>query len=226
MTRNYNPTIWGSVPVVAGTGTIKYTFRCRAPEAELETLGITPLLASEITSVTGYAIGVNSPKPPRAKKAISGVNVSTFCDSSLISSIESEGWTVSRAKKARNIRNSASVQTYVVTINGISYAWNLPKLPAGATIPASLADMGAVPAEAGQAGLVWGASFPKPPRGTFQITIASTTHNFSTYVSPTATLATGWAVTGGNYSLDDFKAAISKTAFTGSGGGTGGGTGG
>lgn len=145
----------------------------------------------------GLVIGANAPKPARGTKTrLLGRNietVSTFIDASRRNNLPS-GWSLGRPKVRRGRQTLKTVIVYV-TIRGIKYAWNLPK-DTYSRIKSQMAPLGIKLATSSDKDLVYGASYPKPPRaGTTLISGGGGIDHISTFVDPSKidSLPAGWS---------------------------------
>lgn len=176
------------------TGTIKYGFQASANTAtHRATLGHTVY-----NNQAGVFFGANSPKPNRATKEISGHSVSSFCDPSKIDALRAADWIITRTGRRRGLKTSGRSRTvYVEMPGGWNYAWNIT-----ADDVDLAADLGFSQAAAATANLIWGVSYPKPPRATRRIAGA----NHSSFIKPAAAtidaaVAAGWTVSAIDYDL-------------------------
>lgn len=163
--------------------TIKYGFKTNVEERIGREAGHTPVNAD----ITGLVIGANAPKPAQGtKKDVRGSVIqtySTFVDAGRLRSLPAN-WSVGKPKVRRGRATPKTVIAYV-TINGIKYAWNLPKTTQskiGATV---LTQLGIKIATSADKDLVFGSSFPKPPRvGSTKIGGGGGIDDISTYCDP------------------------------------------
>lgn len=140
------------------------------------------------TAIPGLVIGANAPKPARGTKTrVTGGRIqtfSTFVDAAKRNSLPS-GWTVARPKVRRGRQTSKTVIAYV-TIQGVNYAWNLPKDTYN-KIKGQIPILGIKIATSADKNLVFGASYPKPPKaGTTLASSGGGIDNISTFVDPSA----------------------------------------
>ncbi len=54
----------------------------------------------------GVFFGANSPKPPRATKEFASGTIGSYCSTDKISSLKSNGWTVSRQARIRGVKTA------------------------------------------------------------------------------------------------------------------------
>ncbi|MEP0868877.1 hypothetical protein NDA01_03575 [Trichocoleus desertorum AS-A10] len=144
----------------------------------------------------GMVIGANAPKPARGTKTriTSGKieTFSTFVDATKLNSLPA-GWSVSRPKVRRGRQTPKTVIAYV-TIRGVNYAWNLPK-STQSKIRTFLAALGIKIATTNDKDLVFGASYPKPPKaGIILPSGQGGIDTISTFVDPSVMdrLPDGW----------------------------------
>lgn len=195
------------VPLV-GYPLLRYAFRSKAIEEHRAALGQTVLL-DNVAEVTGYVIGANAPKPGRATKVFAALgNVSGFYNFNNLAELKAAKWKVTKGKNPPKASNGKLSSIVFVEINGIAYAWHSAKVT-GATQP-PVGEIGVTPVEPTTPNLVFGASFPKPPRGKIALADGSI---YSTYASPTAVIpeTSGWLVNydKSHYTLEDLKSYAS-----------------
>lgn len=184
-----------AVYVTPFTGsTIKYGFLTNTKEAEQTALGQTTI---DFTAAlpTGLCFGANAPKPGRASKVTATQSVSSYYSIAKAGTLKADGWRLSRPFIRRGGITSKTVGVYV-TLNGIKYAWMMPTETYN-KIESDLAGLGIELADANDKDLVWGASSPKPPKGSKVVD----TNIISTFVDPTKanSLPTGWSLSGKEY---------------------------
>ncbi|MBP0016242.1 MAG: hypothetical protein J7647_01640 [Cyanobacteria bacterium SBLK] len=169
MPRNYSKSdpVW--VPYRAKTDLIKYGFPCRLErDTAFSTLGINLIDVTALSEadLLGMVWGANSPKPPRATKKHDtnppGYE-STFCGNSatILAAARADGWKIRTGKSPRKPSETTRSKTVYVTINGINYAWQFAKLAQGVTV--DVTQIGVKDATSNDL-LVFGATFPKPPK--------------------------------------------------------------
>lgn len=179
--------VW--VDPFSGSG-IKYGFLTNVESARRTILGHNPV--NRANPPTALVFGANRPKPGRASKKFGTENTSSFYDVGQASALRADGWSLSRAKIRRGGSSNLST-AYYVTIEGIKYAWNMPNHTAN-RVGADLAGLGIQQATGNDRDLVWGASYPKPPRAIAQVG----NDRISTFVDPSRidSLPDGWASSG------------------------------
>jgi hypothetical protein len=136
---------------------ITYAFRTTIKETEGTVLGHTPLTAS--TAVAGLIFKANSPKPKRASKTFATGTSSSFIAPAAIAA----GWDIAKAKSNGRKSNSRFQIVVYVTINNVKYAWAMKKSQLK-LLADNLTALGIRKATGDETDLVFGASFPKPPR--------------------------------------------------------------
>lgn len=191
---------------MANPAGIKYGFRSGLRTGLRATFGQEVITAS--TALTGLIIGANSPKPPRASKQETAGIESSFCANEKINSLKADGWTITKPKRPGRAKTSGLAKTQYITLNGVKYAWNSPDFSEEA-VGTDVSVLGVTTATASEAGLIWGASFPKPPRMVKKVGEAGFSTTVSSFVDPTkidAGVTAGWrsAASGaGSYSQED-----------------------
>lgn len=149
------------VPLEAPYADHKYGFRTTLEASKGTILGHQTLDAS--TPVTGLIFKANHPKPKRASKTFAtGTNSSYIAPSAIVAAIAA-GWDIVKAKSnGRKSKSTFQVPVYV-TVNGVKYAWGMKKSQK-AKLGANFATLGIKEVTGTEQDLVFGASFPKPPR--------------------------------------------------------------
>lgn len=171
--------------------TLNYGFLTNIESSDGAVLGHT-IIDTAIPPATVF--GANAPKPARATRRFPDGIRSSFIDVGSITSARASGWSVGKARLRRGGQSALAVVVYV-SIQGIKYAWSMPKRLYN-QIQSDLPALGINVATAADADLVFGASSPKPPRAYQVNTGASGTDILSTYVDPNVTLPAGWSAPG------------------------------
>lgn len=217
MPRNYSDGFSAYVTLKSDTYTLKYGYKCRLQrDGSLPTLGIVKILPADVTSalMQNFVLGCNSPKPPRASKKFADVahgHESSFVSSDNMTAARADGWNLTQGKAWRKASSSDYSQTVYVTINGIKYAWISSRVPVALATGLDIGQVGVQVATAAEKNLIFGCSFPKPPRASRELTPDD---RFETFRDPSVeNIPAGWtAVTargkGGAYTLDDFKTKV------------------
>jgi hypothetical protein len=140
---------------------ITYGFRTTIKETEGTVLGHVALTAA--TPVAGLIFKANSPKPKRASKTFATGTSSSFIAPAAIAAAIAAGWDIVKAKPNGRKSNSRFQIVVYVTINTVKYAWAMKKSQLK-LLGDNLAALGIRKATGNETDLVFGASFPKPPR--------------------------------------------------------------
>jgi hypothetical protein len=206
MPRNFKNGVTVYVPLATIDG-VKYVFNSRNDDADRTVLGQTALTAT-ITDVTGFVVGCNAPKPGRATKRKGTGNESGFFDEAQRAALIAAGWRLQRGVAGRSPTASKGADFVYVTVNGVKYAWYCPRVPGATALDAMAVTMGVVKVGVNDE-VVYGCSFPKPPRFKYEIPGTGT---YSTFYEPSApTVPDGVEVTGGRTSLTDLKNLVKTT---------------
>lgn len=94
---------------------VVYGFRTNIASASSTKLGHVAILNGG-DYIRGVLLGVNSPKPPRAKKFFgtgTKANESSFVDKDAIDAARTDGWTISPANRAKRRKSSADRKSVV-----------------------------------------------------------------------------------------------------------------
>lgn len=188
MPRNYSARTLSYVTVAQGVN-IKYGFWSGLKTSLRDNYGQTEIIAS--TKVEGLVIGANSPKPYRASTKSSSGYESSWCSHDKVAALKKAGYQV-LSPKVRSASVTKLSKTVYVTINGIKYAWQMPLPPSGVDLTA----LGVKDATANDNDLVFGASFPKPPRVSKLIQTTDGGGLFSSFCDPSklSSLPDGWLI--------------------------------
>jgi hypothetical protein len=149
------------VPLEAPYADHKYGFRTTLESAKGTVLGHQTLDAT--TPVTGLIFKANHPKPKRASKTFATGTASSYIAPSAVAGAIAAGWDVSRARSNGYKSNSRFQIAVYVTVNGVKYAWAMRKSQK-AKLGANFGVLGIKEVTGTEQDLVFGASFPKPPR--------------------------------------------------------------
>lgn len=171
--------------------TLNYGFVTNIDQAQSAVLGHNEI-GSALPPATVF--GANAPKPARATKQFVGGSVSSFIDAGAITAARAAGWRVGRARLRSGGDSNFSLTVYV-TLQGIKYAWNMPRRLYN-RIQGDIGGLGVRVATNDDTDLVFGASYPKPPRA-YQISgVGDDTDVLSTFVDPSVDLPEGWKAVG------------------------------
>jgi hypothetical protein len=191
MPRNYKTRDVCYVAISLGSTTINYGFPSGLDDARRSDFGQT-VLTTALPS--NFCFGVNAPKPSRASRRFSTGYISSFCADDKVRTLKAAGYRTTR-KKIRGVITSGLSRTVYVTIGGIKYAWNRPNFVGAA--PASYSQLGVQEATATDTDLIFGATYPKPPRYAFEQEIGGEINVISSFVDP----SNAEAATGGGWQL-------------------------
>lgn len=192
-----------SVAMPAPYADIKYGFRTTVKESTSTILGHQALTVS--TPVTGLIFKANSPKPRRASRRTATGLESSFISASAIAAAVAAGFDIVKAKpNGRKSKTRLQVPVYV-TVNGVKYAWGMRKAQL-TKLGANLKTLGIIEATGAEQDLVFGASFPKPPRATSVTTSGESTISSSTFYDPSKEKAVqgAFSTAAGQYTAADW----------------------
>jgi hypothetical protein len=191
-----------SVELAAPYSTVKYVFYTPIKESESTALGHAAVTAE--TAVAKLIFKANYPKPRRAFKQFATHSTQSFISESSIATASTAGWDISKSKSnGRKSNGRFSVVVYV-TLNGIKYGWSIRKV-IWAKISGSAKTYGIVEAKPTD-NLVFGASFPKPPRVIATVVTGEETSKHGTFYDPSKkdSLPTGIVPKPGSYTQSDW----------------------
>ncbi len=184
-------------------GGVNYAFYTNVPAGAKTALGQVAI-ATPASPPLGTVLASNFPKPRRASKREALRYTSSFCSAALLVQLKVAGWRITKPRVTKpplhiaELRPKSFIQTVYVTVRGIKYAWQLPKvtitnLPTGALD--ALGVKLATPGDFDE--LCFGANAPKPPKAS--VTIGSgeganqTSKTLSTFYDPSIeSLPEGW----------------------------------
>jgi hypothetical protein len=155
-----------------------YGFRTTAKQTTSTALGHQVLSAT--TPVAGLIFKANHPKPKRATKTFLTGTESSFIAPSVVISAIAAGWDIIKAKSNGRKQTGRFSKALYVTVNNVKYAWAVPKKTWLKLQPNAVA-LGIREVLGTEQDLVFGASFPKPPRvkaNTFQGDMSLSTSTF------------------------------------------------
>jgi hypothetical protein len=187
-------------------GGVNYAFFTNIPTGSRTALGQVAITTPENPPL-GTVFASSFPKPRRASQRNALRFTSSFCSAALITQLKIAGWRISKPRVTKpplhteTLRPKSFIQTVYVTIRGIKYAWQLPKVTKTNVTEGVLAQLGvkfATPGDFDE--LCFGANAPKPPKA--GVTIGSgegadtTSKDLSTFYDPSiSNLPEGWTET-------------------------------
>lgn len=186
----------------AEVGGVNYAFYTNIPSASRTELGQVAI-ATPANPPANTVLASNFPKPKRASRRSGLRYTSSFCSAALVVALKVAGWRISKQKVVRpplhtpTLRPNSFIQTVYVTIRGIKYAWQLPKVTITNVTEAVIGQLGIKLAVASDFDeLCFGADAPKPPKGSVTIGTGdgadATSKTLSTFYDPSSALPTGW----------------------------------
>ncbi|PIG90820.1 hypothetical protein [Gloeocapsopsis sp. IPPAS B-1203] len=187
---------------------LKYGFFTNIPAGNRSDLGQVAIPPTDYADPpTALIIGASFPKPRRASRRETQRFTSSFVGVDKIASAKVAGYRIGKTKARSKLKVAGSgsyfVETVYVTIRGIKYGWNIPKV-SKAHIGGDAAALGIRNAAASDRDeLCFGANFPKPPRANKSATVSNEVQTYSTFYDPsTESLPSGWQPSGGGvYSI-------------------------
>jgi hypothetical protein len=127
--------------------------------------------------------GANSPKPRRASRRTATGIESSFIAPSAVAAAVAAGFDIVKAKpNGRKSITQLQIPVYV-TVNGVKYAWGMRKAQK-AKLGANFGALGIKEATGQEQDLVFGASFPKPPRARSVTTTKTGSITSETFYDP------------------------------------------
>jgi hypothetical protein len=156
---------------------LKYGFHTNIDQAQSTQLGHAPV---NTRSVPGFIYGANAPKPARARKRFASGVVSSF-------------WSVGKGR-FRTGGNTPKGKVVYVTISGVKYGWVMPNTTAQ-RMGGSLAQLGIRTSTSQDKDIVFGASYPTPPKASRPMA-GGTGSVISTFYDSSVNLPPGWLGSG------------------------------
>lgn len=156
---------------------INYGFRTNIDEGDATVLGHVAVAGAYPDN---FVLGANAPKPPRASRVRITGTTSSFISPDQIATARAAGWRLTGRTRTRSGANTLRSTPVYVNIGGIKYAWNMPDETYTA-IAGDAAGLGIQAATSADTDLVWGASFPKPPKVAKLVITGDDTTNYSTF---------------------------------------------
>src|SRR4028119_2470827 len=184
-------------------GGVNYAFYTNVPQAAKTALGQVPI-TTPANPPLGTVLASNFPKPRRASRREALRFTSSFCSAALLTQLKIAGWRITKPRVTKpplhtpTLRPNSFIQTAYVTVRGIKYAWQLPKVTITNVTEAVLTTLGVKLATPGDFDeLCFGANAPKPPKASVTIGegdgATATSKTLSTFYDPSiANLPTGW----------------------------------
>jgi len=190
-------------PAAATTGLI-YCFWTNIPTTDRTELGHTAVANPTLPAV-GSVLGATFPKPKRASKRNNGLLrfTSSFISKDKIDAARIAGWRVSKSARLPKLHTealtpNAFVRTVYVSIRGIKYAYDTPKVTLDNVKGAGkgIDKIGLKEADASDADeLCFGANAPKPPKAAFTFALGGKPATVQTFFDPDKALVAPWQAT-------------------------------
>lgn len=204
MPRNIRDRIWRYVKPFQDSALL-YGFKSGADTALAGALGQTDITAA--TQVMNLVLEPNNFKPYKIKKETAAGTEESFANFDKVASARQNNLIVSKAGyRPKTKRSNARGSIVYVTVNGIKYGWKFLQT----SLPIQAGVIGHQPATGTETDIVFGATFPKPPRMKF--VSANREDTLTTFVDPSkvdAALQAGWLmVDEGDYTAEHLKKYI------------------
>ncbi|MCT7955726.1 hypothetical protein [Laspinema palackyanum] len=192
---------------IGSSGVIKqvgnYGFMTNIDMAEASALGQAPGRTGGVAGsyIQNLIIGGDAPRPARVTKKTVEYSVTSYVGYDKIAQALASGWKQSAKVQFRAARQSKLSKLVFVTIRGVKYAWRM-RAEQYNKIKGFASNIGFKEASQNDADLVYGATFPKPPKIGITITGEGGMDNLSTFCDPTKIddLKEGWVLLDpGNY---------------------------
>ena len=187
MPRNIRDRVWRFVQPFEDSDLL-YGFKSGADTTLKTALGQTDIIST--TPVTNLVLEANNFKPYTLKKETAAGSEQSFANYDKIATATQNGLTVAKAGYRPKVKRGNNRGRIVyVTINGVKYGWKF----LSTTLPIVLGTIGVTVATGSENDIIYGATFPKPPR--MKLIAASREDTLTTFVDPGAVDAAsqaGW----------------------------------
>ncbi|WP_019501644.1 hypothetical protein [Pseudanabaena sp. PCC 6802] len=190
--------VW--VAMAAPYADIKYAFKTTADSGVSTALGHTAVDAN--TAVQGLIYKANHPKPRKASRTRTTGIESSYVSFAKEDDAAKAGWDISRAKSKGRKATTQRQKAVYVTLIGVKYAWAM-SLKRWNVISGSAKALGIKEVTGAETDLVFGASFPRPPRVKGSVAKGEESAKFSTFYDPSAKVPTGFSTSAGTYQQGD-----------------------
>lgn len=211
MARETNPT--NLVVIVNALRThpgLKYLFKSTLRNSFYNEFGVTAI-SGDFTDANGYVFEPNSPKPARASKRMATPEIEgAYCAYDKTAALRGDRFTIQPPVNVFKLGTTLTDALYI-SLNGIKYAWRSPKPSAEQTaeIGSYKTLLGIDNVTSSQRDLVWGATFPRPPKVKKVLNDGSTFSSFCDTTKIDEAIAAGWSlIDPGLYTVADLNALL------------------
>jgi hypothetical protein len=179
---------------------VRYAFRTSktVSEGDSTVLGHQALTGAD--TIANLIFKAQTPKPARASRRRATGYTSSFVSATATVSAANAGWQITPSRRDGGRRRITQFTVVVyVTLNGIKYGWNIRK-SLFQKIKGSLTALG-VQVATPQDDIVFGASFPKPPKVTISVPQGADILTSSSFYDPSReeSLSANFATTKGRH---------------------------
>lgn len=178
-----------------------YGFLTNIDSAESAELGQVDGKTANGGYIEKLVIGANSPQPARYTKKVSTHSVTSFCGHDQTAQATAKGWKKAKEVQYRLAQSSTRSKVVYLTIRGIKYAWR-QRAEQFNKLKNYSSNLGIAEADASSTDLVYGPSFPVPPKVGIIKPGEGGQDNLSTFCDPRKidNLPEGWSlIDPGNY---------------------------
>lgn len=135
------------------------------------------------TYIPQLIIGADAPKPARVVKKTIDYSVTTYVGHNKLSEALSKGWKLSKDGTYRIARHTKRSKLVFLDIRGIQYAWRM-RTEQYTKLQKYASNLGIKEAKKGDLDLVYGPSFPRPPKVGVIVAGEGGTDTLSTFCEP------------------------------------------
>jgi hypothetical protein len=188
------------VDMAAPYADIKYAFKTTADSSVSTALGHQAVVAA--TPVQGLIFKANYPKPRKATRTRTTGIESSFVAASKEDAAVKAGWDLVKAKSNGRRATTQRQKAIYVTVNGVKYAWAM-SMKRWNAMSGSVKALGIKEVTGTETDLVFGASFPKPPRFKGSVARGDETARFGSFYDPSSKVPAGFSTSAGAYQQSD-----------------------
>jgi hypothetical protein len=208
MARETNPTVLLQINNALRTHpNLKYVFKSTLKSSLHNDFGCLEVTA-DFTDPTGVVFEPNSPKPARASKRTADPEIEgAYCAFDKTKTLRGDRYTITQPVNKLSLSTALTNALYI-NLAGTKYAWKSSKLSAEqiGELGGYQALLGIETVSANDRDLVWGATFPKPPKVKKTLADGSTFSSFCDSTKVDDAIAAGWSlIDPGLYTLQDLN---------------------
>lgn len=186
MPKNTNKVVWRAVKPFANLAYI-YGFKGRVDSADALALGQAPITAQ--TAVLNLVLEANTFRPHEMRKKTAAGSKGSYVHAAKIASAKQAGYEITKKGFEPKKKKSTTLSKVLyITINSVKYGWRLTD---GSSTTIDFAKLGITEATGTEADIVYGCTFPRPPRVRI-VANGKTTETFCAPDKLETAAAAGW----------------------------------